>query len=289
MSIGDLVAFATAEKTCPGLRFEVLGQLRVLCRGQVLDLGPRKQQEVLAILLLNANSLVTVDALVDALWAERPPRTARKNLQVYVSGLRKLLSASSNGSRITHRMCGYVLSVRDDELDVLSFERLARAGRNLLTDGRLPDAAGKFAEALSCWQGTVLEGMHGTPAFGEAAQRLEGRYLGVFEDWVETQSSIGDVSLAVVEKIATLVERHPFRERLRMAQMTMLSRLGRRTEALAVFDELRRALAVEFGLAPSAALVQLQQSLLRESSCSRCGGDGSTVVDQRAGSSSRRG
>jgi DNA-binding SARP family transcriptional activator len=245
------------------IRCEVLGQLRVLKHGHAMELGPRKQQLVLAALLCNANSPVTVDTLIEALWEDRPPRTARKNVQVYVSALRRLFGTAPVGPRISHQASGYVLSVDTAELDWLQFEQMVRDSRRLWGRERASDVARALDEALTLWRGPVLAGMRGTTAIDEAAQRIEDRVLTVFEDWAESELVAG-ASLDVAEQITAVVHRHPFRERLRMCQMTALSQVGRRTEALAVFDELRRSLAREFGLEPGTALVELHRSLLSD-------------------------
>src|SRR5919198_4222702 len=72
--------------------FGLLGPLLVRRDGAPLPLGGPKLRTLLAILLLEANKVVSADHLVDSLWGENPPETARNTLQVYVSQLRKLLS-----------------------------------------------------------------------------------------------------------------------------------------------------------------------------------------------------
>ncbi|MEU6238134.1 BTAD domain-containing putative transcriptional regulator, partial [Kitasatospora sp. NPDC047058] len=238
------------------MRFGILGPLRVTADGRPVDPGPRKQQILLAALLCHANARVSFDTLVEALWDDAPPRTARKNLQVYVSGLRRLVGgepgaaepgAAGSGSRISHQAGGYVLHTAAGELDALSFEQRARAGA--------------LGEALELWRGSALDGFRDVPLIGAAAQRLDRRYLGVFEDWVEAELAAGG-GPAAIDRVTEVAQQHPLRERLRMLQMTALCRAGRRSEALAVYDELRQSLAHELGLPPSPALARFYRSLL---------------------------
>ncbi|HWQ02387.1 MAG TPA: winged helix-turn-helix domain-containing protein, partial [Gaiellaceae bacterium] len=70
------------------MEFRILGPLEVFSDGQALDLGGAKQRALLAVLLLDANNVVSTDRLIDALWEDEPPETAAKALQVYVSSLR---------------------------------------------------------------------------------------------------------------------------------------------------------------------------------------------------------
>ena len=166
----------------------ILGPLRVVTDGRALDPGPRKQQIVLAAMLCHANNPVSVDALVDALWQARPPRTARKNIQVYICTLRSLLGRGASG--ISHQMAGYVLHVEDDELDVLAFDRHTRLGRNLRHGGQPAAGARALGEALALWRGPVLAGLRDVPMLADAAERLEQRLLGALEDWAEAELSV---------------------------------------------------------------------------------------------------
>ncbi|MFI0944085.1 BTAD domain-containing putative transcriptional regulator [Streptomyces sp. NPDC021020] len=231
-----------------GVSFGILGPLQVLRDGFPVDPGSRKQQTLLATLLAHANARVSSDVLVEALWADDPPRTARKNIQVYVSALRRLLDGGSD-SRIVHQRGGYLLQATADELDALAFLQRARVG--------------SLTEALDLWRGPALDGFRGVPLIGDAARRLERRFLEVSEDWAEAEIAAGG-GAAAIERLTEIAQLHPLRERLRMAQMTALCRAGRRSEALAVYDDLRQALARELGLPPSPALGRFYQSLLRE-------------------------
>jgi DNA-binding SARP family transcriptional activator len=262
-----------ASQVQGGLWFGILGPLLVLRGGRAMDLGPPKRQLVLAALLCHANTPVGVDALIDALWDGRPPRTARKNLQVYVSSLRIQLPAAVDGPRITHRQDGYLLRADADELDWLAFERRAASARrpgqarcDQILRGQT--IAGQLGCAVDLWRGAPLAGMRTVPLIDAAARRLEDRLLTVFEEWAEGEVAAG-AAVTAIDRISEVSRDHPFRERLRLAQMAALNQLGRRTEALAVYDELRRSLARELGLSPGAALARYHQSLLAEDSPGR--------------------
>lgn len=240
----------------------ILGTLQACHDGRPIALGPRKQQLVLAVLLCHANCLVPVDVLIDALWGDCPPRNARKNLQVYVCALRGLLGPSRSRERIIHQAGGYLLQAATDELDWLMFEQRVRSSRQLWLQEQAV-LARELARALALWRGPVLDGMHGTPVIDAAVRRFESRLVSAFEDWAEAEVGSGG-ALSAIDEISNLAQQHPFRERLRMVQMTALCQIGRRTEALGVYDELRRGLAREFGLSPTGALTAFYQALLRE-------------------------
>ncbi|CAL9363798.1 BTAD domain-containing putative transcriptional regulator [Streptomyces sp. enrichment culture] len=244
----------------PGtLRFSVLGPLAVHRDGRALPLGPHKQRVVLATLLGSANSPVSVDALTDAVWPEEPPRTARKNLQVYVSALRALLGADDRDpARLTHTCGGYLLRADEDELDLLRFRSLVRAA-----EGQRPGpAAALLRQALDLWQGPPLgDDLRRSPRLAEEAERLELRHLTAYESWAEAELELGGAP-AVVEGLRDLVEHHPLRERLRSAWMRALAGSGRQAEALAVYDDYRQLLARELGLETSAAMTARYRAIL---------------------------
>lgn len=253
----------TPDRVQGGLRFRVLGPLSVDVDGRALDIGPLKQRLVLALLLCRPNAFVSSDLLTETVWRDEPPKTARKNLQVYISALRKLLGEAGEGERLTHRLGSYRLRVAEGELDALRFQALARSGRAAAATGSFGTAAELLAEALDLWTGPPLPELGCSPVIQEEADRLAARHVGVCEDWAEAALALGQSS-PVAEALADLVERHPLRERLRAAQMTALYRSGRQTEALAVYEELRQHLSRELGLPPSPALDGLYQSILAQ-------------------------
>lgn len=246
----------------PGsLWFSVLGPLAAEIGGAPVPLGAPKQKLVLAMLLCRANAPVSVKLLTAALWEDAPPRTARKNLQVYVTALRKLLDAVGAASRLSHQAGGYQLELSETELDLLRFQRLTQAGREAMAAGALGPAARSLRAALRLWQGPPLPGLQFAEAITAETRRLCVRYAQVYEDWAETELHLGNAA-DVAATIDELTEMYPLRERLRAAQMNALAALGRQTEALAVFDELRRLLASELGLRPGPALEAVYLSIL---------------------------
>ncbi|WP_338498212.1 BTAD domain-containing putative transcriptional regulator [Streptomyces sp. SJL17-4] len=247
----------------PGaLRFSVLGPLTVHRGERELPLGPLKQRMVLATLLGAVNSPVSVDALTEAVWPEEPPRTARKNIQVYVSALRALFGQDDRDARdrprLTHTGGGYVLRVTEEELDLLTFRSLVRAA-----EGRPPQAAARLLrQALDLWRGPPLgDDLRQSPTLAEEAERLRLRHVTAYESWAEAELELGRAP-AVVEGLRDLVERHPLRERLRSALMCALSASGRQPEALAVHDDYRQLLARELGLEPSGAMAARYRAIL---------------------------
>jgi DNA-binding SARP family transcriptional activator len=227
------------------MEFRILGPLEVAAAGRAISIAGAKQRALLAILLLNANRVVASDSLIELLWDGRPPDTARKALQVYVSQLRKALG----GDRLQTRRPGYVLRVERDELDLARFERLQREGR--------------LDEALALWRGPVL----GEFAYEQFAQaeiaRLEDLRLACLAARIERDLGGGRHAEVAVE-LEALVEEHPLREELRRQLMLALYRSGRQAEALEVYRAARTQLVEELGIEPGKSLRELHQAILRQ-------------------------
>jgi YVTN family beta-propeller protein len=212
-----------------------------------------------AILLLHRGEVVSVDLIVDELWGERPPGTATKTVQVYVSRLRKELG---KGVLVT-RGGGYVLEVDPDEVDADRFERLAGEGRDALDRGDPRGAATTLREALDLWRGPPLSDLAYESFAQNETARLEELHLVALENRVEADLGLGRHG-ALVSELEALVAKHPARERVRGQLMLALYRSGRQSEALESYRDAQRTLVEELGLAPGPELQQLEQSILNQ-------------------------
>jgi len=227
------------------VEFRILGPIEVVGDdGRPIALPARKIRALLALLLLDANRTVSTDRLVDELYEERPPATATKTVQVYVSQLRKALGAD----RIDTRGNGYALRVEAGELDVDRFHQLVADGRP--------------REALALWRGPALADVEERFAT-TAASSLEEQRLAALERRIAEDLDRGKHATLVGE-LEQLVAAHPLRERLRAQLMLALYRSGRQAEALAAYRDTRRTLADELGLEPSEELRELEQAILRQ-------------------------
>lgn len=245
------------------LRLDLLGPLRASRDGLPLPLGPLKQRLVLAVLLTRPNTPVSMEELTDAVWPDDPPRTARKNLQVYVSTLRRVLDPDDLG-RLSYGPGGYVLHLTAGECDSLRFEELARHGDAEVRAGAPSRAARLYRQALDLWRHDPFSDLAArADVLRAAVERHHTRRLAVYEAWAEAQLEAGE-PVPVADTVDEMVSRHPLRERLRAAQLTALHRVGRRTEALAAYDDCRQQLSRELGLEPGGALQSAYRALLED-------------------------
>jgi YVTN family beta-propeller protein len=239
------------------VEFAILGPVEVRSDGERLPLGGRRVRALMALLLLDADQVVSRDRLIDGLWGERPPVTASRTLDSHVSRLRTALGAD----RIERRPPGYLLRVEQDELDLARFERLLAEGRLRLDAGDPADAIAAFDKALALWRGSALADLLDEPFAGDEARRLEERRLLCREERIDAQLALGGAP-DVVPELERLVAEHPFRERLLGQLMVALYRSGRQADALAAYQRGRGQLVAELGLEPSLPLRQLERQIL---------------------------
>src|SRR5262245_39266257 len=92
------------------VEFRILGPLEANDGTRVIALDAPKHRALLSLLLLHANEVVSSERMIDELWGERPPATAIKVVQTYVSQLRRLLGPAL----IATRAPGYMLCIEED-------------------------------------------------------------------------------------------------------------------------------------------------------------------------------
>ncbi|UQS32037.1 winged helix-turn-helix domain-containing protein [Streptomyces fradiae] len=224
--------------------------------GRELHLGGPRVRAVLAALLLEANRLVPISHLVEAVWERVPPATAEHQIRKIVANLR---------SRIPHAQemivtdgPGYRIIVDEEQLDLIRFDRaLDEARRSATVDGE----AAALESALGLYRGRVLPDSR-SPALTSAAAALEDRYLGARERLLELRLEQGRAHDAVGE-LMPLVAEHPLRESLSALLMVALYRTGRQADALRVYHDLRNLLAEQLGIDPSSAVNYRYQQILR--------------------------
>lgn len=239
--------------------FSVLGPLTVRVAGLSVDLGPPKARGLLAALLCRPGRIVSTEVLMDALWGGVPPRSAGKNIQLYIHRLRRSLAEPG---RIRRGVAGYSLTVYQGELDSERFEALRRAGHAAVAVGRLTDAVALFRRALDLW--------HGNDAYTEvpssfltstAAHRLAEARLIVLRACLDVELRLGRHALLVPE-LTALAEEHLLQEWIWADLMRALCGSGRIAEALATYQTARRHLAWETGLEPGPELQDLHRAIL---------------------------
>jgi DNA-binding SARP family transcriptional activator/tetratricopeptide (TPR) repeat protein len=227
----------------------VLGPLELRHDGQVVALGRQQCQLILGVLALEANRAVSSDRLIDLLWGQEPPRSARAVLQTRVSELRSILATiprRRDGIALVTRGSGYVLELLPEAVDAHVFAQAMKKWRAAPT---LEEARLHLRSALDLWRGRVLEGI--VPRHGEAAlcDELEAMRLRVLEDLFTVELKLGN-HVEIADQVVRAVAEQPTRERFVAQMLVALYRSGRAAEALSRYDQWRRWLREEFGSDP---------------------------------------
>ena len=222
----------------------LLGPLEVDLGDGPVDLGPRKQRAVLAMLALEAGRTVSADRLAAGLWGEEPPSSAPKMVQLYVSHLRRVLDGDAS---ITTRGRGYELQLPEETVDTVRFERLLQNSR-----GR---------EALALWRGDALADVADEPFAAAEIRRLDELRLRAAEMAIDADLKAGR-HVEVIGELDALVAANPLREGLHAQRMLALYRAGRQSEALGAYRDARTGLVEQIGVEPGAELHRLHDAIL---------------------------
>jgi len=227
------------------------------------ELTGTRQRRLLAALLVQANTVVPADRLIDVLWGEQAPATAAHNLHNLVWRLRSVLSTTVDGTPapLVTQPPGYLLRVAPEAIDATRFERMVAEA---MAEGARPEvAADRLAAALALWRGPAFAEFAGEEFCRYEAVRLEELRLVAVEEWFGARLSLGQHAELIGEVDAFAAE-HPLRERARELLMLALYRAGRQADALSVYRVFRDELSEQLGLEPSPALRRRHEQILRD-------------------------
>jgi DNA-binding SARP family transcriptional activator/Flp pilus assembly protein TadD len=247
------------------MELRLFGQVELLAGGQPLDVGPPRQQAVLAALVVDAGRPVAIETLIDRVWDDSPPVEARNVLYSHLSRIRQLLRraaglAGGTAPRIERRHAGYVLDIDPDLVDLHRFRRLVEQGRNPQRDDAARAAA--LTEALGLWRGAPLAALPGE----WATQVRSGWYrwrLDAAVQWAQLELRLGHPA-AVITVLPDLVAEYPLAEPLEGLLMRALHAAGRGAEAIDRYTAIRKRLADGLGTDPGSELRALHQAILRD-------------------------
>ncbi|WP_245700797.1 AfsR/SARP family transcriptional regulator [Streptomyces roseifaciens] len=263
--------------------------------GSAVSPGAPGPQAVFAALALRAGHLVSADQLVDDLYDDEPPVTARRVIVNYVHRLRSRIDAAepsaasgsaatgsaATGSAATGRpgaaravraeaaraesviesvAGGYRLRIPSEAVDALRFCELVEQARPAIAGGAPETAVTMLEEALGLWQGSTLAGVPGP--YADAQRRaLEEQRATATECHLELMLQCGR-HMAAIPGVLAALEIHPYRERLYITLMLALYRSGRSAEALAAYDRARTVFAGELGIDTGSELKELHAAVL---------------------------
>ncbi|MGW0436579.1 AfsR/SARP family transcriptional regulator [Micromonospora sp. NPDC003197] len=265
-----------ANDDAASLRFGVLGPVRVWQQDAEVNLGPRQQRLILALLLARAGQPVGTGEIVEMLWGQRPPLSAVNVVHRYVGALRRLfepdLPARSAGRWLAGDAAGYRMRVDADTLDLLQLRVLAQQARSAEEAGRLAEAMSAYETALSLWRGPCA----GVPALSSYDQSAFSVVDHECADLVREAASLAlrlDRARSVLPVLRRVAEHRPWDEALQARMLLALSADGQQAEAITRYQDVRSRLADELGVDPGEELRAAYQLVLRQSPARPAAGD----------------
>ncbi|BBX95410.1 transcriptional regulatory protein EmbR [Mycobacterium lacus] len=233
--------------------------------GALVPVGTPKQRAVLAMLLINRNRPVAIDALIDATWERGAPAGARATLYAYVSNLRHLIAGAGVETRVVlaNAPPGYRLAVLDGQYDLGRFVAEKNAGVRAAADGRFEEASGHFSDALAQWRGPVLDDLRDFSF-------VEPFATGLAEEKIVTHTARAEVEIAcgrhdsVISDLEVLTAENPYREPLWAQLITAYYLADRQSDALDAYNRLRETLADDLGVDPGPRVRALHERILRQ-------------------------
>ncbi|MCK8678178.1 AfsR/SARP family transcriptional regulator [Streptomyces lichenis] len=237
------------------MRVNVLGPTQVhRADGTPVPVGGARLRAVLTVLALRAGRTVPPGTLVDEVWAGDPPADAAGALQALIGRLRRALGPDA----VVSVDGGYRLGPGPDAVDLHRFERLTAEGVRALGAGDTEAALTALDRALALWHGDPLADL---PDRTAEAARWEARRTDAQRARAAALLPAGRAEEALPE-LSALCREHPYDEPLHALRLRALRDTGRRAEALAGYEEVRRRLADGLGTDPGPELRALHAELL---------------------------
>jgi DNA-binding SARP family transcriptional activator len=237
------------------LDVRLLGPIEVRRAGRPVDVPGGRARSLLTILALQVGQAIPVERLMDTLWGDEVPATAKTVLQGFVSKLRKTLGATA----LETVGNSYRLAVPRSAIDANRFHDLVKAARDLDGDERMAS----LDQALDLWRGPALSDVAYEPFAQAAIAALEEHRLAAREALIDAQLDTG-MRGELVPQLEDLIADNPYRERLREQLVLALYRAGRQADALEAYRQARHTLIEELGVEPGPELRTLHERILNQ-------------------------
>lgn len=244
------------------IEFRILGPVELWISGKRVDLGPARQQGILAALLVEPERPISIQTLVDRVWGTEPPKEVRNLVYTYITRLRRIMRRASQEFSVSisvrKEAAGYVLGISPDQVDLSKF-------RSLLADSRSASAGDPrrrhaLSQALRLWRGQALDGLNSEWA-AQLRDSLQQLKFEALAEWADAEMYANCAGTAIDPLRQALLE-DPLAEQLHERLVRALHLNGRNNEALRQFERARTIIADELGTDPSRGLQELHQQLL---------------------------
>ncbi|BCB74797.1 hypothetical protein Pflav_012070 [Phytohabitans flavus] len=239
------------------MRVRLLGSIDVVLDGVPRPVSGLRRKAVLAALALQPGEIVSTDRLIDVVWEDAPPRAAAVTLQSHLSHLRRVLAGSPS---IVARAPGYLLDLDGGDTDVQVADEMIAQARRSTDPGH---AVSLLRAAVALWRDRPLVDLTGLAWFDGQAERLDQVLLRARHALIDARLAAGERA-EVIPDLEDLVRQDPHDEPAHGQLMLALYRSGRQSDALAVYQRLRRVLDEDLGIAPSRPIRDLEATILRQ-------------------------
>ncbi|GAA2382206.1 hypothetical protein GCM10010420_00010 [Streptomyces glaucosporus] len=250
------------------MEIRVLGPLTAVERGVSIVPSAAKPRQILALLALQADHVVTVPTLMEEIWGENVPRSAATTLQTYILQLRRRIAVALEDDPtreakdvLVTQHGGYLLQVQPGQVDVQEFEQLAASGRAAYDAGDDRVASELLGRALAMWHGPALVDVRVGSVLELEVLRMEEDRMAALERRIDADLRLGRHT-ELVPELRVLSARHPMHENFCAQLMVALHRSGNSWRALEAYQRLRGTLIEELGMEPSPKLQRLHQAVL---------------------------
>ncbi|SFN46036.1 Predicted ATPase [Actinomadura madurae] len=235
----------------------ILGPLDVRADdGAPVAVGGARLRVLLTLLALDPGTAIPADRIIDALWEDAVPRGAPNALQSLVSRLRAAI-----GRDVIESVPGaYRLVLPPGSVDAHDFEARVRAARAAAEPG---GRSAGLRDALALWRGPALADAAGLRFADAPAARLDALRRTALEDRLDADLALGRHA-ELIPELQALAAADPLREPVAALLMRALYASGQQAEALARYQDARRALGEELGVDPSPELEAVHLSVLRQ-------------------------
>ncbi|MEV4629809.1 BTAD domain-containing putative transcriptional regulator [Micromonospora sp. NPDC049523] len=254
------------------LRLQVLGPLRVWRGETELNVRPRQQAYLLALLLAREGRPTSAGELIDLMWGEEAPASALNVIHKYLGSLRRLLEPAlplrGTGAYLLKRSSGYVCAAGSDVLDLARFRQVSSTARAALAAGHDGAALDYYVDALDLWSGPAGDGWTHSSAAAPIFAGLNDEYFRACVEATGAALSLGQ-SYRVLPALRLAAAMAPLHEPVQASFVASLGDAGEQAAALTVFDAVRRRLAEDLGIDPGAALKEAHQRVLTQTRVTR--------------------
>lgn len=241
--------------------FSILGRVAIGPAGSPRsEIRGEKPRALAVILLAQANRLVALDHIIEALWDGDPPRSAEANIRTYAWTLRQKPAVAT---RLRSHAGGYQLHVAREDCDHTRFIDIAAAGRAALDRHDDARAADLLRDALDLWGGDrAAIGVSRSGSVGAWLDHLDEERVRAVEDLAEAYTRLGEPRAALRELKAPLPAAR-LRSRNWMLQMRAHRELGEIGKAVDVYREAVSTFRTALGVEPDEQLRRLRNEITR--------------------------